>query len=187
MVAREQERIQTELQTFRVDAWERLVLAAIAFGLALGASQLRPTLAIPLLFGGIFLLVLGVRSLVLRWDLIDRLTGDRDALAIADVRRRAEQAATMESRRALSSSIHALLDCPNLAVAGRVQAVADDLELLAQKLDDDGLTLEPTSAVACDRLLRDSIESPLRNSAVPPEDVRARIAQILTGFHPRAA
>jgi hypothetical protein len=93
----------------------------------------------------------------------------------------------MASRRSLASSIHSLLTQPGLAVAGRVSAAATDLELLAAELDDDRLTLDPASAVACVRLLGDAVESPLRNPRFPPEDLHSRIVQILAGFQPRRA
>jgi len=187
MVAREVECAAKELRAFRSEGRQQFALAAVAFGLALTASQLRPAFAVPLLFGGIGALFLGVRASARRWELIDRLALDRDAYGIPEVRERAAQAATMTSRRALASSIHILLSQPGLAAAGRVRAVAKDLETLAAELDDDGLALDPASAVACARLLDAAAESPLRNPAAAPEDIHARIVQILTGFQARRA
>jgi hypothetical protein len=40
-----------------------------------------------------------------RWDLLDRLVGERDAYAIPGVRARAEQEASMANRRSLSGAI----------------------------------------------------------------------------------
>jgi hypothetical protein len=185
MVAREVEHAATELRVLRREAQQQGGLAAVAFGLALTASQLRPAFAVPLLFGGIASLFLLVRALSRRWELIDRLVLDRDAYAIPEVRRRAEEAATMESRHALASTIRNLLNQPALVPAGRVSTSATDLEVLAAELDDDHLALDPVSAVACTRLLGDMAESPLRNPRFPPEDVHSRIAQILGGFRPR--
>lgn len=186
MVARDVDRAATELRDFSLGVWEHFGLAAIAFGLALTASRLYPALGVPLLIGGIASLALGVRDAARRWELIDRLVLDRDAYRIPAVRCRAEQAATMRSRRALASSIGVLLVRPELVAAGRVDAVAEELRMLAAYLDDEDLSLDPASAVVCERLLGDLAESPLRNPAKPVEDARARIAQVLTGFRPRA-
>jgi hypothetical protein len=187
MIARQVEEAAAELRVLRHEVWEQLGLAVVAFGLALAASQLRPAFAVPLLIGGIVSLFLFVRALLRRFELVDRLVLDRDAYVIEEVRRRGDEAATMKSRRSLAVSIQGLLSQPDLAPPGRVGAAARELEVLAAELDDDGLALDPASAVACARLLNDVIESPLRNPTFAPEDVRARISQILAGFQPRSA
>lgn len=180
MVAREVEQAATELRHFRVGAWEHFGLAAVAFGLALAASQFAPAFGVPLLIGGIVSLALGVRDEVRRWDLIDRVVLDEDAYLIPAVRNRARQAATMKSRHALASSIRILLTRSDVP-ATRFEAVVEELEVLADELDDEKLLLDPAAAVACCRLIGD-VESPLRNPAVPAEDAHARIVRILAGF-----
>lgn len=185
MVARDVDQAARELAAWRREARQQFGLAAVAFALALGASQLRPAFAVPLLFGGVAALALGVRALAKRWELLDRLLLDRDAYAIGDVRARGAQATSMKSRHALASSIHCLLAQPDLTPSGRVGAAAQELEELADELDDEDLALDPTSAAECMRLLNDVSESPLRNPAFPLEDLRARVSRILAGFRPR--
>ncbi len=187
MVARDVERLSAELGALRHGLWEHLGLALLAFGLAVTASQFWPAFAVPLLLGGVASLFLFLRALLRRFELIDRLVLDRDAYAIPEVRRRAEEAATMESRRSLAVSIQCLLRQPALGVPGRVAAVARELEALAAELDDEQLALDPACAVACSRLLNDVLASPLRNPTYPREDVHSRICQILAGFRPRSA
>jgi hypothetical protein len=187
MVARDVEQATAELRSLRHEVWQQLGLALAAFGLAVAASQIRPAFAVPLLIGGIASLFLFVHALAKRFELIDTLVRDPDAYAIPEVRRRGEEAASMQSRRSLAVSIHCLLNQPGLAVPSRVGAAARDLEVLAEELDDERLALDPASAVACRRLLNDVLESPLRNAAFPREDVHSRICQILAGFRPRSA
>jgi hypothetical protein len=184
MVARDVDQAETRLRAFQVGAWEHFGLAAVVFGLALVASQFRPDFGVPLLIGGIVSLALGVRDEARRWALIDRLIVDRDAYRIQAVRDRAAQAATMKSRHALASSARILLSRPELVAVGRVSVLAEELRALAARLDDEQLELEPASAIACERLLGDVVESPLRNPSLPLEDARARIAQITAGFRP---
>ena len=180
MVARDVDQAAARLRAFQVGAWEHFGLAVIAFGLALGATQLLPEFGMPLLVGGIASLALGVRDEIRRWDLIDRLVLDRDAYGIPVVSDRAEQAATIRSRRALAVSARVL-------VARTDPPVGDQLELLAAALDDEELDLDPASAVVCDRLLRDVVESPLYDPACPVEDARARITWILARFRAHEA
>jgi hypothetical protein len=187
MVARDVDQAATRLRAFQVGAWEHFGLAALAFALALAATRLLPDLGVPLLIGGIVSLGLGVRDEVRRWELIDNLILDRDAYRIQVVRDRAAQAATMKSRHALASSARILLSRPELVAVGRVSVLADELTTLAARLDDEQLELDPAAAIACERLLGDVIESPLRNPSLPLEDARARIVQVLAGFRPRGA
>jgi len=129
-------------------------------------------------------LALGIRDVIRRWDLIDCAAEDEDAYLIPAVRDHARQAATMKRRHVLALSIRTLLSRADVA-ATHVSPVAEELEVLADELDDDLLELDPAAAVACCRLVGD-VDSPLRNPAAPVEDVRARVVQILGGFHARA-
>ncbi len=187
MVAREVEWAAGELRTFTVGLWEHFGLGVVSFGLALAATQLYPAFALPFLAGGILSLGLGVRDAARRCELIDRLVLDRDAHRIPAVRSRAAQAATMERRRQLATSIRALLDHPELVGGGRVHAVAPELAQLASELDDEELALDPASAVRCARLVGEVTESPLRNPLAPIEDARAGIQAIRIGFVRRPA
>jgi len=187
MVAREVESAAGELRTFTVGVWEHFGLAVVVFGAALGATQLYPALALPFLAGGILSLGLGVRDAARRCELIDRLVLDRDAHRIPAVHSRAAQAATMERRNQLATSIRALLAHPELVAGARVDAVAPELVQLAADLDDERLSLDPASAVRCAQLVGEVAASPLRNPAAPIEDARAGIRAIRSGFTPRPA
>jgi hypothetical protein len=183
MVARAVEQAEVRLRELRVEAREHLGLAALAFGLALAASALYRSLAVPFLFGGFAALFLFVRALTRRFDLIDRLVVDRDAYLIPEIRKRAEEAATMQSRLELARLVQAYLHTPE---PGRpADPVATELEELAAELEDEALELDPGCAVACSRLFGAAYESPLYNRTFPASELRSRIVQIRAGFEPR--
>jgi hypothetical protein len=121
-----------------------------------------------------------------RWDLLERLSGERDAYVISEVLDFASREATIERRHSFAGLIRCRVGDARLASDARVLAVADELEALASELDDGDLALDPASAVACLRLLSDFPQSPLLNQALPSEDLRARIRQIRSGFIPGA-
>lgn len=184
MIARAVEDADRRLHDLRREERENGVLAGVALALAIAASVVLPALALPLFVGGMFVVGRAVAASWRRWDLLDRLVGERDAYAISEVRERAEQGASMVNRRRLSRAIRSRLE---LAEDPRIVANADDLADLAEELVDPLLELDPACAAACSRLLTDDVGSPLLNSALPGEDVRSRIIQIQSGFHPRAA
>jgi len=73
------EQTTARLRDLRHEEWEDLGLAAVALGLAVASTRIRPTLAVPLLVGGIAVGVLAMRAFWRRWELLDRLVLDRDA------------------------------------------------------------------------------------------------------------
>jgi len=182
MTARSLETTRDRLSSLRVEALEDAALGSLALALSLVATRVAPGLAVPLLLGGLTALCFAVRSYWRRWDLIDGLLLDREAYAIADVRSRGERSATLENRRMLADSARRLLVCPCLSAPERVRSLAVELEKLADDLDDRGLLLDPTCAVACERLLTDASTSPLLNAELPVEDARARLLRIEAGF-----
>lgn len=179
MYARTVDDAATRLRELRHEEWEQLGLGALALGLAIASTQVRPGLALPLFLGGLAVGVLGVRALWRHWDLVDRLSGERDAYVIPEVLAYASREATMERRHGFSALIRSRLSEP---IEARISAAAEELESLACELDDSELALDPASAVACMRLLNDVTESPLLNPALPPEQLRSRIQQIRAGF-----
>jgi hypothetical protein len=183
MIARAAEEAGSRLHDLQREGWDDAVVAAVAFALAIAAAALHSDFALPLFLGGLFVagraVVVGWR----RWDLLDRLVGERDAYGIPEVRCRAEQQASMPNRRSLSRAIRWRLELgenPRMAVA------AEELAMLAEELLDARLELDPACAVACSRLLTEDVTSPLINAALPVEDVRSRVWQIRAGFRPRA-
>jgi hypothetical protein len=173
------------LRELRHEEWEDLSLAALALGLAVVAAEARPSLALPLFLGGIGVGALGLRALWRRWDLVDRLSGERAAYVIPDVLACAVREATMERRHSFAALIRGALAEPGHGLEVRIAAVAAELEALASDLDDPGLALEPGCAVACMRLLSDLEGSPLLDAAVPPEELGSRVYQIRSGFGSR--
>jgi hypothetical protein len=185
MYARAVEEAAIRLRELRHEEWEDLSLAALALGLAPVAAEARPAFALPLFVGGLVVGALGVRATWRRWDLVDRLAGERDAYVISDVLAYAARESTMEHRRTFAALIRSTVTQPGLAVEAQLDAVAQELEALASELEDEELALDPACAVACRRLLSDLVESPLLNPVLPPEDLRSRVLQIRLGFTTR--
>ena len=185
--ARAIEDASSRLCELRQEEWQDFGLAVLSMSLALAATQARPALALPLFLGGVAVAARGVRALWRRWDLVERLTGERDAYLIPEILARAEREATVERREAYAAWIRRELEQSALSHRDRVMLVAEEMEALACELDDDELVLDPACAVACMRLLNDASVSPLLNLALPPEELRSRVRQIRSGFEPRQA
>lgn len=184
MYARAVDEAEARIRDLRHEEWGDLGLAALAFALAAAASPTRPEWAVPLLAGGLAVAVLGVRAAWRRISFVERLAGERDAYVIPEVMAYASREATMERRHTFAALIRARLREPSLE-GEKWAAVAHELEALASELNDDTLDFEPASAVACMRLLSHPAESPLLNTALPPEELRSRIRQVRSGFTPR--
>jgi hypothetical protein len=182
MYARAVDDAAARLRDLRREEWEDLGLGALALGLAVAATQVLPSLAVPLFLGGLAVGARGVRALWHRWTLVERLACDRDAYVISEVRVYAGREATRERRNTLAVLIRHRLEQPGPVFEARISAAAEDLEALVSELDDPELELDPVCAVACARLVSDLEESPLLNPALPPEDLRSHVRQIRAGF-----
>jgi hypothetical protein len=180
MLARTVDEASLHLRELRHAEWEDLGLAAAALAAALAATIVYPPLAMPLFLGGLAVGALGVRAMWMRWDLVDRLAGERDAYAIAEVRSRAEREASLARRRVYAALIRATLEGQRLGQK-ELSATAE-LAALAAELEDETLQLDPAAAVACMRLLTDIGSSPLLNPSHPANELRSRVAQIRAGF-----
>jgi hypothetical protein len=185
MHARAVEDAAAHLRELRNEEWARFALAVIAIGLGVAATQVRPALALPLFLGGVVAGVLGTRTFWRRWDLLDHLADEHDAYVIPDVVAYASRETTIDRRRAFAAVIRAVMREPGFGCEERVRVAARDLEALASELEDDELTLDPASAVACMRLISDPAASPLLNPRLPSEDLRSRVFQIRSGFSAR--
>jgi hypothetical protein len=170
-----------------LEEWQDTVLAVVVLGSAVAASRFDAPLAVALFAGGCVVAFRALRATLTRWSLVERLTSERDAYAIPEIRRHAEQAASDSSRRLLAESIRSLLADPSYAEPGRVAACAAELEQLAAGLEDPGLDFDPACAVACTHLFSDAAASPLYNRALPEQDVRAALIRIEAGLSRRAA
>jgi hypothetical protein len=185
MYARDVEEATARLHELRLAEWEALGLAALAFGGALVATQFWRELAVPLFLGGLVVAALGIRALWRRWDVIDRLAGDRDAYVIPEVIAYASRETTMERRRSFAAIVRTTASAAG-ANEARSGAIAAELESLARELEDEGLELDRPSAVACFRLLCDGEGSPLLNpEAASVDELRAPILHIRSGFSTR--
>lgn len=177
---------EQRLRELKHDEWSRLGLAAVAMGLALGATVVHPPLAVPFVLGSLLVCVLAGRAFFERLDLTQELLRDRDAYLIPEIRCRAEKIASLESRRLLAGSIRRLLTpLAGCTVTRRVAEATPELEALAGELEDDGLVLDPARAVQCSELVEGYADSPLHNELVPVEDLHVRLRQIRSGFEPR--
>jgi hypothetical protein len=185
MYARAVDDAAERLRELRYEEWGDLGLGVLALCLAAIAAEVRPALALPLFIGGAAIWALGVRALWRRWDLVDRLAGERDAYVISDVLTYASRETTMDRRRSFASVIRVALREPGLALESRAEPARHELEALASDLEDEELVLDPASAVACLRLLSDPALSPLLNPALPPDDLRSRVARVRSGFSSR--
>jgi hypothetical protein len=181
MYARAIDEAAANLRVLRREERGRLAAAAIAMGLAVAATNVRPDLAVPLFLGGLAVGALGVRALWRRWDLVDRLAGEPDAYVITEVRSYASREATMPRRQSFAAVIRDALEMePPLGDAG----IAEELQALATELEDDGLALDPACAVACFRLLGDPHGTHRIDPTLSRAELRSRIRRIRSGFSP---
>ena len=187
MYARAVDDAATRLRELRQEEWGDLALGGLALALALAATQVRPSLALPLFIGGVVVGAFGVRALYRRWDLVERLLSERDAYVIPEVLGHATRMATSDSRRRLAASIRTTLTQPGILIESRVDAAADELEALASELGDDTLELDPVCAAACLRLVSDYSESPLLNHSASAGELRTAVLRIRSGFTARRA
>ena len=183
MYARTVDEAAVRLRELRHEEWERIGVALAAMTLALAAAQAHHPLTMPLFLGGLVVGALGVRTFWRRWDLVDRLSGEPDAHAIAEILDYASREATLERRTDYAVSIRRRLRDGSLFDT-RLERVADELDGLACELEDSGLTLDPACAVACRRLVTDPAESALFDQAVSAEELLASIRRIRFGFRP---
>jgi hypothetical protein len=181
MYARAVDEAAQRLRELRREERGDLWLAVGVMALALAAAEAHHPLALPLFSGSLTVGGLGLRALWRRWDLVDRLSGERDAYAIAEVLEYAAREATPERRRSYSTSIRRSIE-DRSPYDVRIARVADELDGLARELEDETLTLDPACAVACRRLLNDPADGALLDSAVSAEDLLASIRRIRLGL-----
>jgi hypothetical protein len=186
MDARAVEDAAVRLGELRREEYGELGLGAIALAAAVGAAYAYPDLALPLFLGGLVVGARGLAALWRRWDLVERLSGERDAYVISEVLARASRETSLERRRSFAVTIRSWLRSPGADLQGRIALARPDLEALASDLDDPELTLDPASAIACSRLLSDLVGSPLLNAQLPPDELTWRVRAIRAGFTRRA-
>ena len=168
MVARDVEMLGRKLHELDERAFDELGLAAVAFGLALAATQLQQDLAIPLLVGALVLTAFGLVAFVKKRLLIEDVAGDRDAYAIDDVRSYALRLTSRDQRRVQAAQIRRMLAVPSPR-GNRAQ-----LRRIMRKLERDDLVLDPVCAVVLEQFLHDPTS--------PVDDVRSHLTQVEAGF-----
>ena len=184
MYARVVDDAAARLRALKREELEDFSLAAVTYALAVAATRVLPSLALPLLAGGVFVSWRGVKALWRRWDLVEVLAGERDAYVISEVRTYASRVATIERRRWAAGMIRLALREPG--TGERIAPVAQELDALASELENVELELEPVCAVTCSRLVTDGEGSPLINPALPVQDLFSKVRQIRAGFIPAA-
>lgn len=140
MTAREIDDAAATLRQLRLQAAGDLGLAGAAFALAVAASMRVPTLAVPMLIGGMAMTALGVRAFVHRTFLVEDPAVDAAAYRVEVVRRYGERAASAEHVRVLASALRATASDPD----------AELLELLAL-LEDGERRLDPSAVVSLEQ------------------------------------
>ena len=180
MYARAVEDFETELVKLHHDELQDVGLGGAALAASLAATALCPPLAMPLFVGGVAVGALGIRAFWRHWDLVDRLADDRDAYTILEVRDYAAREARIERRAYYAALVRSWTRTPQSWIA----EITDELDELANDLEDEALELDPVAAVSCRRLLTEPTGSPLFREMHGAEDLRSRIAQIRAGFQP---
>jgi hypothetical protein len=182
MDARAVDDAAVRLRELRHEEWGDLGLAAVAVAVSVAAAQLGSALSLPLFTGGLFVGMRGIRALWRRWDLVERLAGEPDAYVISDVFARAQRDATMARRELCARGIRTWLDQSSGRYAERLSVARDDLEALADELEDRHLELDPACAVECSRLVTDRAFDRAADEELPPEEIRSRVYRIRAGF-----
>jgi hypothetical protein len=178
--ARRIDEATSELRDFRVDELGAIALGPPALVLSVVATQIQPALALPLFAGGLYLMARAVIAEVRRYNLVDRLSRDRDAYAIPEVAARGRRAAAMQNRRRMASSIrHAV------TISSRLAPCAGVLESLAADLERDDLELDPVLAVDCQELVNEGIATTTAGADGGLAEVVWRVRHICSGFTDR--
>jgi hypothetical protein len=185
MSARIEEAFQRLEAASRWSKWLIVDAAVVATAAAIFATF--STKAAAALGGGAGLLVvvaLAVRDR--RRELVGRLAVDPDAYVIPDVARYGARAAAPAQVASLSDWLReAVATCGEgntWYAEDRVLAFRTEIATLASELGAPGILVSPHSAVECTRLLTRTVESPLYNPQLPPENLRAAIFRIRAGI-----
>lgn len=154
---------------------EDSVLAATAFGLALAATQYRPSLAMPLTLGAIAMVFLAGRAFVRRFLLVDELAADLDTYGIPAVKDFGLRAVSIEHRRVVACTVRAAL------VDERLETAWPELEQLIRALENESVEWEPQVVVALDHWLADP-DGSFRDPATRAVELRSRVRSVLAGL-----
>lgn len=173
MYARAVDDAGTRLRELRNEEWDDHALAGAALGLAMGATEYAPPLALPFFVGGLALGLLGIRALWRHWDLVDRLADEPAAYAIPEVLASALRETTRGRRQRYAALIRHHLEPTTTSRSMRLDDAAEELAALADEFEDEALELSPAGTVACSRLVSEPTQSPLLNPALPQDELRS--------------
>jgi hypothetical protein len=189
MTAREVDRAASRLEQIRDQRRARLLVAAAAAGLAASALPVSDALAIALVCGAAFLLVLAIVDTLRRRDLIFHLALNEQAYTVPEVRRYGNGLVMPSGRRRAAAALERVLrnagSPGSYYLAGRVHACRGDIRELVEALRAPGARVEPTSLAMCWQLLCSGVDSPLYNWHLPAEDLRMTVRRIHAGIRHR--
>lgn len=175
MHARALDDAAAKLRELRHEEGDDLGLAGLTLALAVAAARVYPGLALPLFLGAVIVGARGVRALWRRWDLVDRLAGERDAYVISEVLEYASRQNTMERRLTFAALIRFWANEP---VESRLRIAVPDLDELADasSLSTRNLRLPANGSSAMPSRVR------FLNTSLSAEDLRSRVRQIRSSF-----
>jgi hypothetical protein len=179
MTAQEVDQAARELHGLRGQTLEDSGLAIVAFGLALTASWLKPSLAMPLTIGAFAMAFLAVRAHIRRFFLVEDLAADRDAYLIPAVQEFGLRAASIDHRRQIAHAVRGALLGSTGETGERLAAVRPELEQLIAALEDESAHWDPLTAVALDHWIAD-FDGSFRDVSAPAAEIRCRVRSILT-------
>jgi hypothetical protein len=168
--------------------WARwLVLDAAVVALAAAWAGLSaPGLAAALGVGAIALLALAAGVWGYRRELIGKLAIHPSAYVIPEVADYGAKSATPARLTSLSAwlreAVASCSDQTGFYYKDRVFTFRREIIELAAELEAPGARMSPPSAVECARLLTRTVDSPLYNHSVPPENLKAAIFRIRAGI-----
>lgn len=163
MTARQIDEAAAKLRELRALTIGDLALAGTAFALAIVASLISPSFALPLLVGALAVTVLGLRALLQHFFLVEDLAVEPDAYTIGDVRLYAARVASPEHRRVLAGSMRATL---------HNASPQPDLQELIAALEDEKRAVDPFAVVSLERSLL---------ASAPVDELRSRLRALLEG------
>jgi hypothetical protein len=163
--------------------------ASLAAGAALvagAAAFFSLPLATALGAGAVIEALIAVGAVNGRHELVARLALEPAAYALPEVAAYGARVTRAPQRARLAAwlaEVAADARMPHsLYLGDRVALVEHELETLAHELISPARSVEPTSAVACRRLLTHTVESPLYNPRLPVDDLHLTLHRIRAGI-----
>jgi hypothetical protein len=187
MDAREIEAAAERLRMGRRRTVDATVLAVTASAAAGALSLVSSIPAVALGASAAVEAIVAVVSFASRQELVARLALEPDAYVLPDVDRYGKRLVRLRERQRLATWMREVISDARLPgsfyLHERVARHAEEFDLLARELAAPGTRVQPTSAVACYRLLTRAPESPLYNGRLPADDLALALRSIRAGIH----